>query len=451
MKPANYKKIEDDSNGNVLVIYAGDHGQLPPINSSFDLLSKIKKENILHLTDAKRQAKGSPILDYLDPIWENATKQPNPSKVIAVPNKLTPSGGIATINIDNSIDNIAELYKKAVNEQNLNYVQYISYTNNDIDSFNKQIRTKIFGDNVDEFVEKDFLMFYDNHEVNDINEPEPLLIDNSTKAIIKKVKGLYKLTLKDLNNKEITFEGKTYTISYKLNNRQYESDINILNSADKAVFDKFYKAMIYLDSRGDSQFTSEEYRIYGESYLKYKFGKWNSESQAEKDNYATLVNAKEKVADLKHGYATRVHKSQGMTTDVAIYNYELTKNTLDFIKSKKKTTEEINEAILLEYKTNYTASSRAKHLMLIVDGNGSTINEQGSFVKIVNDIENKTQAKVELTVSDKKSKTETGSKTTTTEEKVLETLSNKTVFSKVYITAKTKKKKEYRHNKCNYY
>ena len=79
--------------------------------------------------------------------------------------------------------------------------------------------------------------------------------------------------------------------------------------------------------------------------------------------------------------------------------------------------------------------------MLIIDGNNSSINNEGSFVDIVDRIKNETQERVELTVSDKKSKTETGSKTTTTEEKVLGTLSNKTVFSKVYITAKTKKKK----------
>lgn len=432
-----YEKIQEDSNKKVLVIYAGDHGQLPPINSSFDLLSKIKKENILHLTDAKRQKKGSPILDYLDPIWENATKQPNPSKVIDVPNKLTPNGGIATINLDNSINNIAELYKKAIDAENLNYVQYISYKNDDIDSFNKQIRTKIFGDKVADFVEKDFLMFYDNHEVIDVNEKEPLLIDNSTKAIIKKVGSDYKLTLTDLNKKEITFKGKTYTISYKLNNIQYESDVNILNLADKAVFDDFYKAMIFLDSHNGSNFTSDQYKQYKESYLKYKFGKWSSASELEKANYATLVNAKEKVANVKHGYATTVHKSQGMTTDVAIYNYESTKNTLDYVKSKKKTQQEINEAILLEYKTNYTASSRAKHLMLIVEGNGSNINEQGSFVKIVNDIEKGTQDKVELTVSDKKSST-----TSEKESKVdVKGTIQKTVFSPLYIT-KTGSKKE---------
>ena len=147
-----FERIETDADSNVLVIYAGDHGQLPPISKPFELKSKIKPENILHLTAPQRQKKGSPILDYLDPIWEHATEQPKPADYIAIPNVLTSSGGIATINLNDSIDNIAELYEKAVAEMNVNYVQYISYANNDVDNFNTKIREKIFGEKVEDFV-----------------------------------------------------------------------------------------------------------------------------------------------------------------------------------------------------------------------------------------------------------------------------------------------------------
>jgi hypothetical protein len=63
-----YKKIEDDADNNVLIIYAGDHGQLPSPTKSFSLKDKIGKDNILNLTTSQRQVSGSPILDYLDPI-----------------------------------------------------------------------------------------------------------------------------------------------------------------------------------------------------------------------------------------------------------------------------------------------------------------------------------------------------------------------------------------------
>ena len=206
-----FNRIENDADNKVLVIYAGDHGQLPPISTPFDLKSKIKPENILHLTTPQRQKKGSPILNYLDPIWEHGTEQSKPADYIPIPNLLSPSGGIATINLDDSIDNIAKLYKKAVAEKNVNYVQYITYANKDVDDFNAKIREKIFGENVEDFVENDFVTFYNGYEVTDINEEtgEPLVIDNGTRGVIVKVKEDYTLNLTDLNNKSISLSFTT--------------------------------------------------------------------------------------------------------------------------------------------------------------------------------------------------------------------------------------------------
>ena len=137
-----YQRIEDDTDKNVLVIYAGDHGQLPPISKPFSLIDKIGKDNILHLTAPQRQKKDSPILDYLNPIWENATEQPKPSKYIGVPNVLTSGGGIASINQEESLDNIVGLYKQAIDTRNINYVQFLTYENKNIKSFNENIRKK---------------------------------------------------------------------------------------------------------------------------------------------------------------------------------------------------------------------------------------------------------------------------------------------------------------------
>ena len=434
-----FERIETDADSNVLVIYAGDHGQLPPISKPFELKSKIKPENILHLTTPQRQKKGSPILDYLDPIWEHATEQPKPADYIAIPNVLTSSGGIATINLNDSIDNIAKLYKKAVAEKNVNYVQYISYANNDVDNFNAKIREKIFGEKVEDFVENDFVMFYDGYEVTDINEKtgEPLIIDNGTRGVIVKVKEDYTLNLTDLNNKSISFKGKTYTVRYKYNNINMESDINILNLSEKIRYDKFKAAMIRLDKTNISPLKAEDYKNYDNDYLKYNFGRFDSQDKVEKTKYFELADKLSRIADLKHGYAITVHKSQGMTTDVAIYNRDKTNDVLDFINKNKTSVKDKKDGLLLRDKTHYTASSRAKHLMLIVEGKGSDINEQGSFVDIVDRIKNETQERVELTVSDKKSST---TSTKESEVEVKRTI-QKTVFSPLYIT-KTGSKKE---------
>ena len=447
-----YKRITDDSNDNVLVIYAGDHGQLPPISKPFSLIDEIGKDNILHLTAPQRQKKDSPILDYLDPIWENATEQPKPKGYISVPNILTSGGGIASINEEESLDNITKLYKKAIEDKNVNYVQYLTYENKNIQSFNEKIRKKIFGDNVADYVVGDFVIFNDSYDI--IVKDEPEVIDNGTRGIVEKVNGDYKLEIEDLSGKKLILKGKEYLVSHKLNNETVISKVNLLNTSDQIKFTKLMKAIKLLNSTFD--ITTRNESDFGE-YLSYNFG----QARIKKGNkYIDVYNntdddnkryrerelkkfgsAISPIADASHGYATTVHKSQGMTTDVAIYDYAKTNKTLEGIVKWAKP-EDKKEKQLLIHKANYTASSRAKHLMLIIDGNNSSINEQGSFVEIVDRIKNETQERVELTVSDKKSKTETRSKTTTTKEKVLGTLSNKTVFSKVYITAKTKKKKD---------
>jgi hypothetical protein len=118
-----------------------------------------------------------------------------------------------------------------------------------------------------------------------------------------------------------------------------------------------------------------------------------------------------------------------MTTDVAIYDYTTTNNTLEYILSKKTTPQDKKDAELLIHKANYTASSRAKHLMLLIDGNNSSINNEGSFVDIVDRIKSGTQEKVELTISDKKSST-----TSTKESKAVVKNLLKEKFSPLYIT-----------------
>ena len=450
-----YKKIEDDADNNVLIIYAGDHGQLPSPTKSFSLKDKIGKDNILHLIASQRQVSGSPILDYLDPIWENATEQPKAKKYIPVPNVLTPSGGIASINQEESLNNIVELYKQAIDTGNTNYVQFLSYENKYIKAFNEDIRKKIFGDDIKSYNKDEFIIFNDSTTVYVGGKEET--VDNGTRAIIQEVlkdkDSEFKLELTDLRGKKVSLTGRKYRISYKLNDKIVETTVKLLDITDQYEYEKLIGAIEYLN--GNFPVTKTQVDKFGK-YLEYDFGQTRVkrgnqyantyDDKTTKDrrikNLGAFAAQIATFADANPSYATTIHKSQGMTTDVAIYDYTTTNNTLEYILSKKTTPQDKKDAELLIHKANYTASSRAKHLMLIIDGNNSSINNEGSFVDIVDRIKNKTQEKVELTISDKKSKTETEGKTTTTKEKVLATLSNKTVFSKVYITAKTKKKKD---------
>ena len=449
-----YDRIKQDSDNNVLVIYAGDHGQLPPISKPFDLRQEIGKDNILNLSESVRQVSGSPILDYLDPIWENATEK-STKDYVAVPNVLTPLGGIASINQKESLNNITELYEKAIKDKNVNYVQYLTYENKNIKNFNDEIRKKIFGDNVSDYYNKgEFIIFNDNFTIYKDDKEE--IIDNGTRAIIEKVgKDFEDIVLTDLKGKQLTLKGKEYLISYKLNNEMVETTVKLLDISSQYEFEKLLGAIEYLN--GSFPVTEREEKKFGK-YLDYDFGQTRIKLRNKYEDVNTAAEEKTKkfrnvtlnkfatqisvFADVNPGYATTIHKSQGMTTDVAIYDYIETNKKLEQIASYTTKPEDKKEKQLLIHKANYTASSRAKHLMLIIDGNNSSINNEGSFVEIVDRIKDGTQKKVELNVSDKKSKTETGSKTTTTEKEVLGTLSNKTVFSKVYITAKNKKKKD---------
>ena len=445
-----YKKIEDDTDKNVLVIYAGDHGQLPPISKPFSLIDKIGKDNILHLTAPQRQKKDSPILDYLNPIWENATEQPKPSKYIGVPNVLTSGGGIASINQEESLDNIVGLYKQAIDTRNINYVQFLTYENKNIKTFNEDIRKKIFGDDIKSYVKNEFVIFNDSFTV--IIKGKEETIDNGTRAIIEEVieNSEFKVELKDLRGKELNLTGRKYRISYKLNNETVETTVKLLDVADQYEYEKLIGAIEYLN--GTFSVTSTQERKFG-NYLQYDFGQTrvkegnvykdrnNNVEQKIKsiriDNLVKFVAQISEFGDANPGYATTVHKSQGMTTDVAIYDYIETNKTLEnFVKYETKP-EVKKEKQLLIHKTNYTASSRAKHLMLIIDGNNSSINNEGSFVEIVDRIKDGTQEKVELTVSDKKSST---TSTKESEVEVKRTI-QKTVFSPLYIT-KTGSKKE---------
>lgn len=445
-----YKKIEDDADNNVLIIYAGDHGQLPSPTKSFSLKDKIGKDNILHLTASQRQVSGSPILDYLDPIWENATEQPKAEKYIPVPNVLTPSGGIASINQEESLDNIVELYKQAIDTGNTNYVQFLSYENKYIKAFNQDIRKKIFGDDIKSYNKSEFIIFNDSTTVYVGGKEET--VDNGTRAIIQEVikdkESEFTLELTDLRGKKVSLTGRKYRISYKLNDKIVETTVKLLDITDQYEYEKLIGAIEYLN--GNFPVTQTQVDKFGK-YLEYDFGQTRVkrgnqyantyDDKTTKDRrIKNLVQFAAQIAtfaDANPSYATTVHKSQGMTTDVAIYDYTTTNNTLEYILSKKTTPQDKKDAELLIHKANYTASSRAKHLMLIIDGNNSSINNEGSFVDIVNRIKSGTQEKVQLTISDKKSST---ASTKDSKVDVKKTLYKK-VFSSLYITKKTTNKK----------
>jgi len=362
---------------------------------------------------------------------------------------LTSGGGIATINEEESLDNITELYKKAIKDKNVNYVQYLTYENKNIQSFNEKIRKEIFGNDIKSYVKNEFIIFNDSFTV--IIDGKEETIDNGTRAIIEEVikDSEFKVELKDLRGKELNLTGRKYRISYKLNNETVETTIKLLDVADQYEYEKLIGAIEYLN--GDFPVTSTQEKKFGK-YLEYDFGqtrvkegnkykdKNNNLEKPQRDTRITNLNnfaaQISEFGDANPSYATTIHKSQGMTTDVAIYDYIETNKTLEKIASYTTKPEDKKDAELLIHKANYTASSRAKHLMLIIDGKGSDINEQGSFVEIVDRIKNETQENVELNVSDKKSST-----TSTTESKVdVKGTIYKRVVSPLYITKSGSKK-----------
>lgn len=317
-----HELIMSEKRKSAKVIYLGDIRQLPPIRK-IDSEDADKPSPIFYskhfsvLKERIRQGEESPILPFADYFGDNTRMvypQLYPAPDDARKNIVNEKGALV---FSNSIYNVLEyalpLYKYAVDKKNMNVVKTVTYRNDARKKINNYIRQYLFGENVNEYVKGDLLMFQDNYSLDDIKEP----ISNSfeiqvTKAAQKK-SGKYKIW-----EIEFIYDGRPVSMP-------------VLDSSELKVH---------------AQDVSDLF-VYAKSL---DFGT--------QKRIIALQNAwglKNKYAPIDYSYAITSHKSQGSTYNTVIVD------ELDIMDVKMTTNKSKSHSL-------YTALTRAAISCIVIDG-----------------------------------------------------------------------------------
>ena len=361
--------IMDSKRRNAKVIFLGDRGQLPPIRSiqSYILLlnknkpegykevvSELKSlkdqkingstkmglvhklvskykfddlisgafegENKASLTERVRQGEDSPILPFADYYWNNSEKQD--SVVRPVPEKkmkdsLTDKGNLVFAeSFNDAFDSISQVFKKAVNDKNLDAIKIVTFRNATRQNYNKKIRREVFGDEAEKFEKGDFIMFQNAFSVS-----KDVAFSNSDEFSIKSVE-------------------KTEYLGYEV----YKLGVDYLNDdKTKGITTEYFKV---LSNKDKDRFAEDVDKRMKEA------AKEKDPSQR-RGKFKTAYKFKETFADIDYSYAITSHKSQGSGYGISVVDVEdISSVTMNTSKTKSR--------------SNYTAITRAVNTALII-------------------------------------------------------------------------------------
>ena len=387
INPEDFKKLKKKAEDtNTFIIYVGDSGQLFPVfHNTMPVFSVIPKFDQFTLRKIIRQKANSPIIQYSNQFWDKAHKID--TKEIAIPNKINKDGGVVEITTVNS-DNIFEAFKYAVDNKKLNYIRFITADNPGVNRFNDNIHKKLFPN--EEYGNGEFMSFNNNYRTT--FEDNKIIIDNATKFIVKE-----KVILdRDTEVRMPKIKTKIDIGNFKLELAYNYYDILISN----------YKVTLPILTIDSYNKLNKAIKAYGEdleNLIKY--------SDAEIDSISNFI---EQFPDVSYDYANTLHKAQGLTFDIIIYD----KGTTEWLKSVKREPGQDNAF--------YTATTRPKNLLLItgtVDKRASPTaipaKNLGSIIEINTNITNSTQEDVTFDKSKptERERTSTETKTQPTETK----------------------------------
>ena len=376
-----FKVLEKKAkHSNTFIIYVGDSGQLFPVHgNTMPVFSLIPKSDQFELTKAMRQKPNSLILQYSNQFWDKAHNIN--TKEIAIPNRINKDGGVVEITTVNS-DNVFEVFKYAVDNKKLDYIRYITAKNDDVDTFNTNIHNKLFPN--EEYGNGEFMTFNSNYkaEYKDIK----ISIDNATKFIVKEKLSDFQITLIP----ELVTEINIGNFKFDKSELQYN----------------YYNVMV-----GNIQYVLPILTI--NSYKKLNDAlKSLNESEYDKNELDIILKFIDQFPDVSYDYANTLHKAQGLTFDIVIYD----KTGTDWLKSK---------GISGQDNAFYTATTRPKNLLLITGGlgyksgpNAIPTKDLGSIVEINSNITNNTQEDKTFSKSkpsERRTSTETKTKPTETQ------------------------------------
>jgi exodeoxyribonuclease-5 len=250
----------------IMLVFIGDRGQIPPVNGGESILFTKNIDNNFNLVDIIRQASGNPIITLAQQVRTNTI-------FLEETNVDENNNGVIFLKINTETPLLERYFKSENFSENHNFVKVLAWTNKAVDYYNDKIRKIIYGDDCG-------LLCVGEKMVT--NKP---ILDSKKKVILN-------------NNDEfevISFGLKTefrepkfsyYSVNIKVHGKR--ETIKIL--AEKSQ-DDYQKELKRLKDVAKN--------INGKAWSKY---------------YAFL----EKYADVKYNYALTVHKSQGSTFDNAI-------------------------------------------------------------------------------------------------------------------------------------
>ena len=364
---------------NTFIIYIGDSGQLFPVkDNKMAVFSSIPKSDQFTLTKAMRQKPNSLIIQYSNQFWDKAHKID--TKEIAIPNRINKDGGVVEITSVSS-DNIFEAFKYAVDNKKLDYIRFITAGNNGVNEFNDKIHKKLFPNQ--EYGNGEFMSFNSNYSLD--REGTKISYDNATKFIVKE----------KLTDSQITSMPELDT-KIDIGGFKLELEYN------------YYSVMIGNKPDSFPILTRNSYIKLNKAIESYK------ENDYEPTEQELISDFVHQFPDVSYDYANTLHKAQGLTFDIVIYD----KGTTEWLKSVKRESGQDNAF--------YTATTRPKNLLLItgtVDKKASPTaipaKKLGSIIEINTNITNNTQEDVTFDNSKptERERTSTETKTQPTETK----------------------------------
>lgn len=313
-----YATIKSDAiKFGVKLLFIGDLLQLPPVKESYSK-ALVEPINGYDLTEIIRQQNTNPLLEILNILREDILNSThNYIDFLKLnPLNMTDKEGYKVLGGAEFGQELISAFKSLEYQQDRNYVRYISWTNQAIQTANSYIRKNIYANTTNPITEGELLLGYKT-VTDDENFP---LIVNSEDYIVDKysvdtdhngIKVIY-ATVKYLDVEGD--KGHTLKILYPDNENYltYLSEREPLLETAKSKKGKYWR--FYFEFR--NRFALLESIMGNPPYAGAK---------------PTLIDSK----DISYGYGITIHKSQGSTYDTVFVNMKDINNNPDAIERKK--------------------------------------------------------------------------------------------------------------------
>ena len=319
-----HELIMKEKQSKAKVIFLGDIRQLPPIRENDDVNSDkpspvFTRTNYIVLKERIRQGEESPILPFADFFGDNSRlthPQADPVKPEARTSVVNEKGALVFCkNIYEVVEEVLPLFKLAVEKKEPNLLKIVTYRNEKRNALNRMVREQIFGgEDIDEYLPGDLLMFQDNYDVIPGLEP----ISNSYEIQVlsaRKIEKEYKLW-----EIEFVYEGKPIVVE-------------VIQDCDKK-------------------------RHAADVSKLFEIAKKLPKGTERKEALSKAWALKNRYAPVEHAYAITSHKSQGSTYSAVVVD-EMDIMSVSKTKNRAKS------------QSMYTAITRASHACIVVDGRGN--------------------------------------------------------------------------------